>query len=203
MTTEVIDSHGSFIVRGPRYSVLQCRGPVSHRQQLARRSGCRAYVEQHLNAAGSVSPNYSTAIVGPGCERSRAMAREYTRLCAAEFRIRDGGVLVGHRGFGNVANAGCPHFLAEPGFVSNPEFAGIARTGEGIDAMARCLAQAIRTHIPGGLVGLSVGHKYRETPDPGAPVYVPPGAPRDGYLWEADIADAIVTAATELLVSIP
>src|SRR5690606_21232532 len=149
MTTEVIDSHGSFIVRGPRYSVLQCRGPVSHRQQLARRSGCRAYVEQHLNAAGSVSPNYSTAIVGPGCERSRAMAREYTRLCAAEFRIRDGGALVGHRGFGNVANAGCPHFLAEPGFVSNPEFAGIARTGEGIDAMARCLAQAIRTHIPG------------------------------------------------------
>lgn len=201
--TQTIDQHGSFVTEGPRYSVLQCRGPVSHRQQLARRSGCRAYVEQHLNAAGSVSPNYSTAIVGPGCERSRAMAREYTRLCAAEFRIRDGGVLVGHRGFGNVANAGCPHFLAEPGFVSNPEFAAIARTGEGIDAMARCLVAALVQHVPEGLIGLSVGHKYREKPDPGAPVYVPPGEPRDGYLWEADIADAIVTAATELLVSIP
>src|SRR5690606_33379400 len=185
------------------YYLRGCRVPVRHRQQLARRSGCSAYGEQQLNAAGSVSPNYSTAIVGPGCERSRAMAREYTRLCAAEFRIRDGGVLVGHRGHGNVANAGCPHFLAEPGFVSNPEFAGIARTGEGIDAMARCLAAALKLHIPGGLVGISVGHKYREKPDPGAPVYVPPGAPRDGYLWEADIADAIVTAATEMLVSIP
>lgn len=197
-----IDQHSSFITGGPRYSVLQCRGPVSYRQQLARSRDCVAYAEEHLNAAGSVTPNYSMAIIGPGCERSRAMAREYTRLCAQEFRIRDGGVLVGHRGHGNVANAGCPHFLAEPGFVSNPEFAGIARTGEGIDAMARCLVAALRLHVPAGLIGLSVGHKYRERPDPGAPVYVPPGAPRDGFLWEADIADAIVTAATEMLVAI-
>jgi hypothetical protein len=197
-----IDPYGSFITEGPRYSVLQCRGPVSYRQQLARQRGCVAYVEQHLNAAASLSANYSMAIVGPGCERSKAMAREYTRLCALEFRSRDGGVLVGHRGFGNVASAGCPHFLAEPGFVSNPEFARVARTGEGIDALARCLVQAIRTHIPGGLVGLSVGHKYREKPDPGAPVYVPPGEPRDGLLWEADLADATITAATEMLVAI-
>lgn len=200
--TKPIDQHGSFIAEGPRYSVLQCRGPVSYRQQLARLRGCCSYVEQHLNAAGSVAPNYSMAIIGPGCERSRAMAREYTRFCAEEFGIRDGGVLVGHRGHGNVANAGCPHFLAEPGFVSNPEFAGVARTGEGIDAMARCLVAAVRLHVPSGLIGLSVGHKYRERPDPGAPVYVPPGTPRDGFLWEADIADAIVTAATEMLVAI-
>src|SRR5690606_29663454 len=113
--TKPIDQHGSFIAEGPRYSVLQCRGPVSYRQQLARQRGCCSYVEQHLNAAGSVAPNYSMAIIGPGCERSRAMAREYTRFCAEEFGIRDGGVLVGHRGHGNVANAGCPHFLAEPG----------------------------------------------------------------------------------------
>src|SRR5690606_41260228 len=100
------------------------------------------------------------AIVGPGCERSRAMAREYTRLCALEFGTRDGGVLVGHRGLGNVVNAGCPQVLAEPGFVSNPEFAAIARTGEGLDALARCLVQAIRTHIPGGLVGLDVWQNH-------------------------------------------
>lgn len=186
--------------KGKRFDVLRPVGSVADCKKLARQYNCIAYVEQHLNATSGVDTNYSLAIVGPDCPRSVAMAKQYTELCAKEFNIKNGGVLVGARGHGNVYGAGCPHFLAEPGFISNPRFAGIARTGGGIDAMARCLTDVLVTHFPnGGRVALVAGHRDRGTGDPGAPVYMRPDETRDGYLWEADIADAIVVAATKML----
>ena len=185
---------------GKKFDVLRPTGTVSECQKLARQYNCIAYVEQHLNSSAGMSADYSLAIVGPGCPRSVAMAKQYTKRCSDEFGIKDGGVVIGARGYANVANAGCPHFLAEPGFISNPRFAQIARSGEGIDAMARCLTDVLVTHFPnGGRVALVAGHYDRNRGDPGAPVYLPPGAVRDGFLWEADIADAIVVAATEML----
>jgi hypothetical protein len=97
----------------------------------------------------------------------------------------------------------CPAFLAEPAFLSNPEFSRFVRTGEGTEAVARCLASTIAYWFPhGGLVGLSVGHAYRGNRDPGAPANRQEGAENPAYDDEAEIADGIVNLATELLVAV-
>src|SRR5690606_12479362 len=98
-----------------------------------------------------------------------------------------------------------PAFLAEPAFLSHPDFAAFVKTGEGTEAMARLLADAFAFWFPrGGLVGLSVGHAYRGNNDPGAPAYRDPEGVEDpAYDDEAEIADGIVNLATELLVIIP
>jgi N-acetylmuramoyl-L-alanine amidase len=182
------------------HQVHQARGPLYQRQLDANKAGAIAYVEQHCNATTDPRVNYAMAIVAPSSsEKSKAFARSYTRLCAKEFGIRDAGLVVGGRGAYNLKFTSMPAFLAEPGFISNPEFAGLVRTGEGIDALARCLVGAIREHFPAGLIALSVGHKYRDKPDPGAAVYQLPGTEDPAWNDEAEICDAVVIAATEML----
>lgn len=184
------------------YTVHQARGNLTVRQREANRAGCIAYAEQHLNATTDPAVNYALAIVaGNASDRSKDWARTYTRIVSSTFGHPDRGVSIGPpRGSYNVKLMRCPAVLLEPGFVSNPEFAAIARTGEGIDALAKCLVDSIVECFPdGGLVGLSVGHMYRGKDDPGAPVYEPDGLHDPEFDDEAELNNAIIIAATEML----
>lgn len=195
--------HGSFIVRGKRFDVLNARGTIGGRQDLANKLGVKAWVDQHLNASTNRDARYACAFISanaaPG---SQDFARAYVLECVGLLGHPNGGV---HVGPSNSARMRCPAFLAEPGFLSNPGFAARVKTGEGTEAVARCLVQAVIKTLPGGgLVGLSVGHAYRGNNDPGAPAYRDPEGVEDpAYDDEAEIADGIVNLATELLVSIP
>jgi hypothetical protein len=188
-----------------RYTVHQARGNLTVRQHEANKAECICYAEQHLNATTNPKVNYALAIVAANAsEQSKDWARTYTRIVSFEFGHPDRGVSIGPpRGSYNVKLTKCPAILLEPGFVSNPEFAAIVRTGEGIDALARCLVRSIEECFPvGGLVALSVGHMYRGKPDPGAPVFEPDGLHDPEFDDEAELNDAIIVSATEMLLAI-
>jgi hypothetical protein len=183
------------------YTVHQARGPLYQRQMDANKAGVAAYVEQHLNATTDRGANYAMVITVPNANRvTLAWGRTYTALISKEFGHKNLGCISGGRGTFNLKFLKCPALLLEPGFVSNPGFAAIAKSGEGQDALARCLVESIKQHFDGGLIGLSVGHMYRGTGDRGAPVYEPDGYEDAAWDDEAEICDAVINAATEMLV---
>jgi len=193
-------------IEGKRYSVWRARGPLWQRQIDANRAGCLCAVEQHFNAHTDRSVNYAMALIdNAGSFMSKAWGAAYAARVAREFDIPDRGVVrTTGRGSYNVRFYKCPAILVEPGFVSNPEFAAIVQTGEGIDAVARCLVDSIVTCFPeGGLVALSVGHKYRGgKDDPGAPVYQ--GALVDPETdSETELNDLVINVVEQMLLAIP
>jgi hypothetical protein len=165
------------------------------------------YAEQHLNAGPPPEPGrkhsqYALVICAENASlKSVAWGRSYTARVAKELGIRDAGVLrYSGRGAYNVRLTSCPAILLEPAFISDPEFAEVAATGEVIDAIARCLVDSIVEHFSGGLVGLSVGHMYRGKPDPGA--LVAPHEDMDpAFNTEAELNDAIIQTAEEMLLT--
>jgi len=100
-------------------------------------------------------------------------------------------------GSGNLQYVAAPALLLEPGFISDPEYAARVSTGEGADKLGRCIAAAIVKAFPaGGIVGLSVGHRYRGNGDMGAPVA---GSEDPAFDQEAELAELYLDAATEVL----
>lgn len=185
-----------------KYPVHNARGTLTARQQAGNAAGCVCYAEQHLNAVRNPRINHAMAIVAANAsERSKDWARTYTRIVSGEFGHPDRGVSIGPPlGSYNVKLMRCPAILLEPGFVSNAEFAAIARTGEGIDALAGCLVDSIVQCFPeGGVVGLSVGHMFRGKADPGAPVNEQEGLHDPDFDDEAELNFAICWAATDML----
>jgi hypothetical protein len=175
------------------------------RQIDANKAGCVAAVEQHLNASTNKAVNYASALVSKrGSEASKAWGRDYVARIAAEFGIRNAGIVVGPpRGEFNIKFYRCPAILVEPGFVSNHDFADRIQVGEGIDALARVLVDSICARFPGGgPVALSVGHMYRGVPDPGALVNDEGDTEIDpAFDTEAELNDAIIRTAEEMLLS--
>jgi hypothetical protein len=200
--SEFADPSGSLLVQGGRYSVWRARGSTYARQLGANRAPCICYVEQHLNAATSPDVNYALALIsGHASAKTESWAQSYTARVAAEFGIRNGGVVKNPpRGAYNLRFAAAPAMLVEPGFISHPEFAARVQTGEGLDALARCLVESIREAFPqGGIVGLSVGHAYRGKLDPGALVR---GEDLDpAFDTEAELNDQIIQLAEGMLLS--
>ena len=189
---------------GKHWHVWRARGPLYQRQVDANKAGCICAVEQHLNSHTNKTVNYATALVARNAsEKSKDLARDYTALVADRFGIRDAGIVVGPpRGEYNIKFYHCPAVLVEPGFVSNHDFADRIQSGEGIDALARCLVESIRMNFPdGGLVALSVGHLYRGTGDRGAPVNDEGDRMDPAFNDEGDLNEAIVTAAEEMLLA--
>jgi hypothetical protein len=192
-------------ITGKHWHVWRARGPLYQRQLDANTAGCIAAVEQHLNAATNKNINYATALVaGNASTTSKAWAKDYVARAAAEFGIRNAGIVFGPlpRGERNLKHYTCPAMLVEPGFVSNHEFADRIQTGEGIDALARVLVNSICTMFPeGGLVALSVGHLYRGTRDQGAQVNDDGDTLDPAFDTEGELNDAIIDAAEELLLA--
>lgn len=153
--------------------------------------------------------NYAMVIVPPNAPQvADPWAYCYLKHVVSTF---------GHAGLGQVQRGGrgsalvqrvvAPAIVLEPGFITNREFFERITTGEGIDALGRCLAQSIIDTFPeGGLVALSVGHAYRDgkrltAGDPGAVVpkhYDPDPA----FDTEAELVDAYITSAAEHLLAV-
>ncbi len=183
------------------YQVRFYKGDYRERQAQANADGCVAYVEHHFNSSANPDAGYAVVITGSNASRtSKAWGRWYARAVADEFGIRTGGddgIMVGGyggRGDSNIYYTRMPAILLEPLFASNPQHAEWIRSEDGRERLARILAESIRRFFPGGgLVGFSVGHKYKTSrpDDRGAPVY--------GGGTEADHAEMVLQRAADML----
>jgi hypothetical protein len=98
------------------------------------------------------------------------------------------------RGDANLRLTDMPAILLEPLFASNPQHAEWIRNQSGQARLARILSESIQRFFPnGGLIGFSVGHKYKTSApnDRGAAVV--------GGGSEADFAEQVLEKAQALL----
>lgn len=187
------------------YQIRFYKGDYSARQRTANADGCAAYIEHHFNSSAGTPGNYAAVIVGANASNtSKNWARWYAQTVANAFGIGLGGeqgVVVGGfggRGDGNVKLTKMPAILVEPLFANNPAHADWIRGKAGQERLARILADSIQRCFPdGGLIGFSVGHKYKTSSpgDRGAAVY--------GGGTEADCAESVLRMAAELLQDMP
>lgn len=187
------------------YQVRFYKGDYAARQRAANADGCAAYIEHHFNSSAGTAGNYAAVIVGANASNtSKNWARWYAQAVANSFGIGlggDHGVVVGGfggRGDGNVKLTRMPAILVEPLFANNPAHADWIRGEAGQERLAHILADSIQRCFPdGGLIGFSVGHKYKiSSPnDRGAAVY--------GGGTEADYAEAVLRMAAEMLQDMP
>lgn len=184
--------------------MYQCKfykGDYRERQVQANADECVAYVEHHFNSSVSTTAGYAVVITGANASQtSRNWGRWYAQAVAREFGQTvggDQGILVGGfdgRGDFNLRFTSMPAVLLEPLFVSNPQQAEWVRSESGQTRLARILCDSIRRFFQnGGLIGFSVGHKYkRSSPsDRGAAVA--------GGGWEAEFAEKVLLKAKAML----
>jgi len=183
------------------YQVKFYKGDYYARQAAANEDQCKLYIEQHFNSSASQSANYSVVVTGYNASQtSKNWGRWYARAVSQEFDIPVGGesgLLVGGyngRGDYNLRFTNMPAILLEPFFVSNPQTAELIKTEAAQYRLASILTESIQRFLPdGGLVGFSVGHKYKTSSpnDRGAAVF--------GGGTEADIAEAVLLKAQQQL----
>jgi len=183
------------------YEVRFYKGDYKARQLQANKDNCIAYVEQHFNSSPSPNTNYAVVVVGSNAsDSSKNWGKWYAQEAAKKFGLQVGGqdgILPGGyngRGDGNLTYTKMPAILLEPFFVSNPQGAEVVRSEDGQISLATILTRSIQQFFPkGGIVGFSVGHKYKTSrpSDRGAAVY--------GGGWEADFAELVLSRAKEFL----
>jgi len=183
------------------YDTRFYKGDYQERQRQANEDKCVAYVEHHFNSSASPSANYAVVITGANASQtSRNWGRWYAQAVAREFNIAvggDQGILVGGyngRGDYNLRFTNMPAILLEPLFASNPQHAEWIKSESGQSRLAQVLTDSIQRFFPNrGLIGLSVGHKYKTSSpnDRGAAIY--------GGGWEADYAEQVLTKAEAML----
>jgi hypothetical protein len=211
----VLDDFGSRLYEGKRWSVLDARGPVfgptHHRQRIANdvgQTGVCCYIEGHFNALavkpGNKHPTQHAFAVTSARHaednRTRGWGVDMMARIAYAFGMPSLGVISGGAGSGNVQHVKAPALLIEPGFISDPDFRFRVSTGEGADKIGYCIAAAVMKAFPeGGIVGLSVGHRYRGNGDMGAPAA---GAEDPAFDQEAELAELYLNATTEHLINV-
>ena len=187
--------------RAPLYRVRFYKGDYIDRQRQANADKCAAYVEHHFNSSESPTTGYSVVITGANASQtSRNWGRWYAQAAAREFNLTvggDQGIVVGGyngRGDGNLRFTDMPAILLEPLFASNPQHAEIIRSDDGQARLALIMCDSIQRFFPkGGLIGFSVGHKYKTSQPKDR------GAALAGGGWEADFAETVLhTAKTRL-----
>ncbi len=181
----------------PIYHVRLYKGDYLQRQRQANADKCVAYVEHHFNSSESPAAGYAVALTGANASQtSRNWGRWYAQAVAREFGVPvggDQGIVVGGydgRGDYNLRFTNMPAILLEPLFASNPQHAEIIRGDDGQARLATILCDSIQRFFQnGGLIGFSVGHKYKTSRpnDRGAAVA--------GGGWEADFAEAVLQKA--------
>jgi hypothetical protein len=183
------------------YSVKFYKGDYHNRQVQANQDKCVAYIEHHFNSSSDVAAGYSVVITGSNASQtSMNWGRWYAAAVSREFGIPIGGeqgIVVGgygSRGDHNLKFTDMPAILVEPLFASNPQHSGWIRSDDGQERLARILCESVQRFFQkGGLLGFSVGHKYKtsNTRDRGASVY--------GGGVEADYAEAVLEKAKEII----
>lgn len=186
------------------YEIRFYKGDYLARQKAANADKCVAYVEHHFNSSSSETANYSVVVTGSNASQtSKNWGRWYARAVAHEFDVRLGGsdgILVGGfegRGDYNLRFTDMPALLLEPLFASHPQSAQLIKSEDGQQRLATILCDSIMRFFPnGGLIGFSVGHKYKTTNpnDRGAAIY--------GGGVEADYAELVLEKAKHLLEAI-
>lgn len=186
------------------YTVRFYKGNYLERQRKANQDSCKAYVEHHFNSSSSATANYVVVITGSNASQtSRNWGRWYAQAVAQEFNVPvggDQGIVVGGfngRGDGNLRHTHMPAILLEPLFGSNAQHAQWIRSDAGQGRLARILCESIQRFFQeGGLIGFSVGHKYKRSRprDRGAAVY--------GGGWEANYAELVLKKAKTMLEAI-
>jgi hypothetical protein len=186
------------------YQVKFYRGDYRERQEQANEDKCVAYVEQHFNASESPATSYAVVITGANASQtSRNWGRWYAEAVAREFGVAVGGhqvIKVG--GYGgrvdfNLRFTDMPAVLLEPLFASNPQHARWIADDAGQARLARVLCDSVQRFFQkGGLIGFSVGHKYKTSSpsDRGAAVV--------GGASEADCAEAVLQKAKAFIEAI-
>ena len=185
------------------YQVKFYKGDYRKRQIKANKDKCILYIEHHFNSSPDPNPNYCVTIVGRNAsKKSKAFGIAYCKYLSALLDIPIGGgngiMIGGYSGKGdyNLKFTNMPAVLLEPLFVSNPKQAQLAKSENGQVLLAQVLADNIKEFFPdGGLIGFSVGHKYKDRypDDRGANVY--------GGGTEADYAEQVLLKAKDLLES--
>jgi hypothetical protein len=183
------------------YNVKFYKGDYLKRQRDANEDKCVCYVEHHFNSSSSPSADYTVVITGSNASQtSKNWGRWYTQAVSREFDVPlggDRGIQVGGysgRGDYNLRYTHMPAILLEPLFASNPQHAEWICSDEKQGWLARILCESIQRFFQdGGLVGFSVGHKYKTSQpnDRGARIYT------GGY--EADYAEAVLEKAGIML----
>ncbi|RLE64926.1 MAG: hypothetical protein DRJ47_06525 [Thermoprotei archaeon] len=180
-----------------KHRVLFFHGDYPYRQMLANEKGVDVYIEHHFNT-GPKEANYCMAVVAHNApQKSIEIAETYVDLVSKKFNIPKcesdpPGVKIcrfRERGDFNLRFLKMPGLIVMPLFVSNADHVRMLIDEGGHIALAEILTETIRTHFPkGGLIGLSVGHKYRrKSPtDRGAPVRNYP------EYYEADVAEWVL-----------
>jgi hypothetical protein len=177
------------------YKVKFYKGDYSERQQAANNDNAVCYVEHHFNG-GSPSANYALVVVASNSSSaSRDWGKAYGRQIAEAFDIRNNGISVGGyngRGNGNLSGTKMPAILLEPFFITNKDGANWAKTRQ--EELASILVKTIHEFFPqGGLIALSVGHKYKKSKPNDRGVQAVTGE------WEADLAEQVLLKAKALL----
>jgi len=192
------------------YQVEMLTGDYSVRQRKANELGAICYLEAHFNASTTSTASYTLVLVAHnGSEKSISWADYFSDLVSETFGINQGGedgvlkTTPADRGDSNLSLTNMPAILIEPLFASNPEQAEIIVSGEGRNLLAQIITQSITASFPeGGLVGFSVGHKYKTSrpADRGAGISIPDPDPTDdlGHS-EADYAEDVLLRAREML----
>jgi len=181
------------------YKINFYKGSYRERQENANQDEVVLYIEQHLNASTNKKANYAIAITGYNAsDESKLIGEEYVSNCVKEFNdlnLKVGGkngIVVGGyngRGNGNVYFTNMPAILIEPLFCSTPEHAEMIRSEKGQSRLAKVLVKTIIDFYPdGGLIGFSVGHKYKNSSNDR-------GAELIGGGNEADYAEKILIKA--------
>lgn len=183
------------------YQIKFYKGDYRQRQEQANADKCIAYVEHHFNSFNDPSVGYSMVVVGSNASQtSKNWGRWYAAAVSREFSGSvggDNGIIVGGyngRGDANLRFTDMPAVLLEPLFCSNPSQAFTIKSEEGQVRLARILCDSIQRFFQkGGLLGFSVGHKYKTSRpnDRGAAIY--------GGGWEADCAEAVLEKAAAML----
>jgi hypothetical protein len=183
------------------YEVKIYKGDYWERQRLANEDRCVGYLEHHFNSSSSPSANYSVVITGFNASHtSKNWGRWYAQAVAREFDVPVGGdigIKVGGyngRGDYNLRFTDMPAILVEPLFASNPQHAEWIRSEDGQNRLAHIICESVQRFFQnGGIIGFSVGHKYKTSRphDRGAPVY--------GGGLEADYAEIVLEKAKGML----
>ena len=204
----MLDVLKNLMAKKSKYTVKFYKGDYFDRQKAANADKCICYIEHHFNSSAAPDPttaDYAVVIVGKNAStKSIQWGKLYSRMVDEEFNeIRKvggtDGVLIGGyggRGDGNVRLTNMPAILVEPMFCNDPEHAKVIKSQEGQEKLAEILVASILTIFPnGGLVGFSIGHKYK-TSNPNDR-----GAEIVGGGTEADCAEQVLLAAHKLLES--
>jgi hypothetical protein len=152
----------------PKYSVIIPKGDYPPRNRSANAAGAKIYIDHHFNSAGATASyclmETSTTVVPAPSRALGALMGKYMSAAIGNKNVGVKAIAPGSRGHVCIGQCKMPCVISEPLFVSNPTQAAWIKVPANRQKLAEAEARAIMEYLPnGGIVALSVGHKYKTT----------------------------------------